>query len=183
MDYTRLFEIADRARTRQRPAPDDMTFVCETVPAALSALPKYHRPKSVRHPAGFTVSGAPVGTFLRSALLLAGRKALGDRYARHAFYERVEESVAFGITNAHFHGAPKGVFCCSQCTLALLPVLEARAIRYFDCAALAKEVRRIIEDRQWRFRGAVNAKMLDWSLGRGAPLQPPEPNDRKGGRP
>lgn len=164
MDYTRLFTIADRARTRQRLSPDDVAFVCDAVPAALPAFPKYDRPKSVRHPAGFTISGAPVGTFLRSALLLAGLKALGYRYGRHPFYERVEESFALSITAAYFHGAPKGVFCCSQCTLAVLPVLEAGAIRYVDGKALAKDVRNLIAARQWRFHTLPNARLLNWSL-------------------
>ena len=34
---------------------------------------------------------------------------------------------------SHFHhGYPKGVHCCVQCTLAVIPVLDAGAIRYFD---------------------------------------------------
>lgn len=164
MDYTRLFTIADRARMRQRLSPDDVAFVRETVPGELATFPRYDRPKTVRHPAGFTVSGAPVGTFLRSALLLAGLKALGYRYARHPFYERVEENFALGITGAHFHGAPKGVYCCSQCTLATLPVLEADAVRYVDGKALAKDVRKMIEARQWRFRTLPNARMVAWSM-------------------
>jgi hypothetical protein len=43
-------------------------------------------------------------------------------------------------------------------------VLEANAIRYFDCRRLAKDVRRIIDEGEWRFATPPNAKMLQWSL-------------------
>ena len=165
MDYPKLFEIADRARGRKALTAGDKAFVCETVLADLAAFPNYKRPKSVQHPAGFTVSGAPVGTFLRSALLVAGRKVLGDRYGGNAFYERVESDFAMRIMGSNFNGnAPKGAFCCKQCTLAVLPVLEANAIRWFDCKPLAKGVRRMINALEWRFATPSNAKMLNWAL-------------------
>lgn len=165
MDYGRLFAIADRARGRGRLASDDLDFVRETAPAELAAFPKATPPKRLRHPGGFAIAGAPVGTFVRSALLLAGQKALGRRYGDHPFYERVESDLAMRIMRSHFHGgAPKGAFCCSQCTLAVLPVLEADAIRWFDGRSLAKEVRRLVDARAWRFAAPPNAAMLRWAL-------------------
>ena len=69
------------------------------------------------------------------------------------------------IMRSHFHGAaPKGAYCCAQCTLGILPVLEANAIRYFECKPLAKDVRRMIDTKSWRFRSALNPKMLNWAL-------------------
>ena len=50
-------------------------------------------------------------------------------------------------------------------TLAVYPVLEAGAIRYFDCAPLSEQVRPIVRTRQWRFARPVNAAMVHWSLG------------------
>jgi hypothetical protein len=52
-----------------------------------------------------------------------------------------------------------------QCTLAVYPVLEAEAIRYFECGRLSGEVRQLVRKRQWRFAGTVNAAMARWSLG------------------
>lgn len=174
MDYARLFAIADRARGRGALASDDRRFVCEAAPAALAAFPRWTPPKSLEHPAGFRISGAPVGTFLRSALLLAGRKALGPRYGGEPFYERVEDDLALRIMRAHFNGAaPKGAFCCRQCTLAILPVLEANAIRWFEGKPLAQAVRQLIAGRAWRFETPPNAAMLRWALdGPAAPLGP-----------
>lgn len=166
MDYDRLWMIADRARAGGRLPAEDAGFIRDAVPHDLKSFPEMTLPKTIRHPGGFSVSGAPVGTFLRSALLLAGQKALGKRYDGSPFYERVEKDLAFGIMRSHFHhGYPKGTHCCSQCTLAVYPVLEACAIRYFDCAELAADVKRLIEGRKWRFATPPAPKMLSWSLG------------------
>jgi hypothetical protein len=165
MDYDRLFDVAETARSRGRLAPSDAAFLKKQVPAALQDFPKGRLPRSIRHPGGFTVSGAPVGTFMRGALLLAGQKAFGSRYGGLEFYERVETDFAMHIMRAHFHGgAPKGAYCCKQCTLAVLPVLEANAIRYFDGRRLARDVRRMIHAGEWRFSTPANANMLKWSL-------------------
>ena len=168
MDFDTLWTVAERARARQRLSSEDMAFVREVVPRELESFPNLDLPKAIRHPAGFAISGAPVGTFLRSALLLAGQKALGSRYGGSAFYEAVEKDLAFGIMRSHFHhGYPKGAHCCVQCTLAVYPTLEAGAIRYFDCGRLAGEVRRLIAEGGWRFVKPPNAKMLRWALRNG----------------
>ncbi len=166
MDLDTLWLVAERARTKQRLAPEDVSFIRDTVPAQLAAFPELKLRARVRHPAGFSISGAPIGTFLRSALLVAGQKALGRRCGGSEFYHRVERDLAFGIMRSHFHhGYPKGTHCCVQCTLAVLPVLDAGAIRYFDCGELSRAVRRLVEQRQWRFARPVDAGMLRWAIG------------------
>lgn len=170
MNLDELWDLADRARSRGRMSDEDARFVRTTLPDKLAAFPEIDLPKRIRHPAGFSVSGAPVGTFVRSAILLAGQRVLGRRFGGHEFYERVEKDVAFRIMRSHFHnGYPKGTDCCAQCTLAVYPVLEAGAIRYFDSRKLAESVREIIEQKQWRFSGATNAKMVRWALGQSEP--------------
>jgi hypothetical protein len=165
-NFDRLWVVAERARARGPLSPDDIEFAVDSLPAALESFPLIKLPKTIRHPGGFTVSGAPVGTFLKSALLIAGQKALGRRYAGHSFFERVERDLALDVMRSHFHhGYPKGTHCCVQCTLAVYPVLEAGAIRFFDCALLSDQVRQIIRKRQWRFARPVNATMVQWSLG------------------
>lgn len=140
-------------------------FVREVVPKELEAFPNLELPERVRHPAGFVLSGAPVGTFLRSGLLLAGQKVFGRRYEGSRFYQNVERDLAFGIMRSHFHhGYPKGAHCCVQCSLAVYPVLAAGAIRYFDCAELAEVLRQLIQGRKWRFAKPPNAQMVSWSL-------------------
>ena len=166
VNLDRLWVVAERARARGPLSRDEVGFVRDTLPAALESFPRIKPPKAIHHPGGFTVSGAPVGTFLRSALLIAGQKALGRRFAGHSFFENVERDLALGVMRSHFHhGYPKGTHCCVQCTLAVYPVLEAGAIRYFDCAPLADQVRQIVRKRQWRFARPVNAAMVRWSLG------------------
>src|SRR6185436_18382008 len=163
-----LWIVTESARRRAPLSRANLEFLRNAVPASLASFPQIKLPKSIRHPGGFTVAGAPVGTFLRSALLIAGWKALGRRFAGHSFFENVEREVALGVMRSHFHHEyPKGTHCCVQCTLAVYPVLEARAIRYFDCAPLAEQARQIVRHRQWRFARPVNAAMVRWALGAG----------------
>lgn len=171
MDSERLFSVAEEARAGRRLGKDDVAFVREVLPSELATFPKLDLPDRVAHPAGFAVAGAPVGTFVRAALLLAGRRALGPRYGGHAFYERVESDLAMRIMRSNFHGgAPKGAYCCQQCTLAVLPVLEADAIRWFDRRALAEAVREMIAAGTWRFASAPKPAMLRWALACGYAL-------------
>jgi hypothetical protein len=165
MDFDTLWAVAERARTSHRLPLKDVSFVREVVSTELESFPLMELPKTIRHPAGFSISGAPVGTFVRSALLIAGQKALGPRFGGSAFYETVERDLAFGIMRSHFHhGYPKGTHCCVQCTLAVYPTLEVGAIRYFDCGQLARDVKRLIAKGGWRFVKPPNAKMLHWAL-------------------
>ena len=165
MELDRLWGVADRARAKPHLTPEDVAFIRNVVPRELASFPDLDLPKSVRHPAGFAIAGAPVGTFLRSALLVAGQKALGRRFGGAPFYEAVERDLAFGVMRSHFHhGYPKGTHCCVQCTLAVLTVLEAGAIRYFECGPLAAQVRQLVRKRQWRFARPVNVAMARWSL-------------------
>ena len=165
-DLDTLWELADRARGRARLSSSDVKFVRDIAPRQLDSFPRLKLPKSIRHPAGFSISGASVGTFVRSALLIAGQKALGRRFAGDQFYERVEKDLAFGIMRSHFHlGYPKGVHCCVACTLAVVPVLDAGAIRYFNCDEMSKAVTRLVRQRQWRFARPVDPRLVCWALG------------------
>ena len=166
MDFDTLWDVADRSRGRGRLSPKDVSFVRNVVPDQLESFPRLKLPTRMRHSAGFSMSGASVGTFLRGALLVAGQKALGKRFGGSEFYERVERDLAFGIMRSHFHhGYPKGVHCCVQCTLAVIPVLEGGAIRYFDCRELYRSATRLVRQRQWRFARPVDSRMVRWALG------------------
>ena len=165
MDLDTLWAVADRARAHGRLAPEDVSFVRDVAPGQFDSFPKLKLPATIRHPAGFSVSGAPVGSFVRAALLVAGQKALGRRFRGAEFYERVEQDLALRIMRSYFHnGYPKGAYCCVQCTLAVIPALEAGAIRYFDCRELLRSVRLLVGQRQWRFARAVDPRMLRWAL-------------------
>lgn len=94
-DFSRLWDVADRSRRRGRLAPDDVAFVRSAAPAGLAPFPDVKLPSRARHPAGFSMSGASAGTFVRGALLVSGQKALGRRFGGAEFYERVERDLAF----------------------------------------------------------------------------------------
>ena len=70
------------------------------------------------------------------------------------------------LMRSHFHnGYPKGAYCCVQCTLAVIPVFDAGAIRYFDCRELSRSIRRLIQRRQWRFAKPADPRLVRWALG------------------
>jgi hypothetical protein len=166
MNYEQLWDIGEQARHGAQLTPGEKSFIVEVVPRELAKFPNVPVPSRVRHPAGFSLSGAPVRTLTRCVLVLSARRVLGPNYdARSEFYQRVAADLAFGIMRSHFHHEyPKGVHCCAQCTLAVYPVLKAKALRWFDCHSLAEGVRRLIEEKQWRFSGATNPLMIGWAL-------------------
>jgi hypothetical protein len=59
----------------------------------------------------------------------------------------------------------KKVTSCSGGLLAVIPVLEAGAIRYFDCRELSRSVERLVRTRQWRFAKPADPRMVRWALG------------------
>src|SRR6185369_14307077 len=97
MDFEKLWIVADHARERSPLSRDDVRFVRDEIPEQLESFPKIKLPARVRHPEGFPIAGASVGTFMCSALLVAGQKALGRRFGGNDFYERVEHDLAFRI--------------------------------------------------------------------------------------
>jgi hypothetical protein len=166
MNYDQLWMAGEKARRRDRFMPNERHFIVEIVPRDLSEFPKITIPTRATHPAGFSLSGAPVRTFLKSVLVLSAHRALGPRFDRRSeFYNRVAADLAFGIMRSHFHhGHPKGTYCCAQCTLAVYPVLRAGALPWFDCQTLANTVRGLIERKRWRFSNSTNPRMVAWAL-------------------
>ena len=96
MDFDTLWLVADRARERPRLIPKDVAFIRDVAPDQLESFPRLELPTSIRHPAGFSISGASVGTFVRSALLIAGQRVLGNGVWHHAlaFSPRLSEGCA-----------------------------------------------------------------------------------------
>ena len=169
MELDQLWEVADRARNRAKVSQEDSVFVRRNLPELLSDFPHLKLPKRVSHPAGFAVTGASIGTFVRCASLIAAKRVLGARYKGSDFYESIEKDLALRIMRSHFHlGYPKGTHCCVSCTLAVYPVLALDAVRYFNGPELATDVRKIIAAKGWRFSKPTNAKLLSWSLGKDA---------------
>ena len=166
MDYDRLWAIAEATRDKKRLSQEDRRYVIEDLPRQFSHYPDLRAPGRIRHPAGFSVSGAQARTLLRSALLLAARGAAGIDYHRESrFYGSIETDLALRIALSAFrHDDPRGAYCCPACTLAVLPLYECRAIHWFDCRELEGAVRTIVSSRAWRFAARIDARMVNWAL-------------------
>lgn len=164
----RIVELSERAKNGGKFTQEEKTYISVELPRVLKDYPDLDFPRKIKHPAGFSVSGAPVRTFLKSMLLMLGRRALGHRFGGHSeFYEKVERDLAFHIMRSHFHNQyPKGTFCCAKCTLAILPVLRMKAIRWFDCQESADSIEEVVINKQWRYSHFNDQKMLNWSFSR-----------------
>src|SRR4051812_42142546 len=60
MDLDTLWAVADRARERPRLIPEDVNFIRDVAPDQLESFPRLQLPTRIRHPAGFSISGASV---------------------------------------------------------------------------------------------------------------------------
>ena len=80
MELDQLWEVADRARNSAKVSQEDSGFVRRELPELLSDFPHLKLPKRISHPAGFAVTGASIGTFVRCASLIAAKRVLGARY-------------------------------------------------------------------------------------------------------
>ena len=108
----------------------------DTLPAALDSFPPGSRcRRRFATRVDSTVSGAARWHIpQKRAFDTRGRRPLDAASPATRSFENVERDLALGIMRSHFHHEyPKGTHCCVQCTLAVYPVLEAGAIRYFDC--------------------------------------------------
>ena len=165
MYIERLVELSEQAKNGGKFTREEKTYIDVELPKLLKDYPDIDVPRKFKHPAGFSVSGAPVRTFLKSMLLMSGRRALGHRFGGSEFYEKVEYDLAFHIMRSHFHNQyPKGTFCCAKCTLAILPALRMKTIRWFDCEESADSILEVVNEKQWRYSNFKNQNMLDWSL-------------------
>lgn len=61
--------------------------------------------------------------------------------------------------------APDQLDAFPKLKLPVIPVLEAGALRYFDCRDLSKSVKRLVRQREWRFAKSVDPRMVRWALG------------------
>jgi hypothetical protein len=167
LDYERIMAVGDRARRRKPLDRAALDFVVREEAGSLDEILGRKHIARLRHPAGFTISGAVVRTFVSASLVLAGRHALGRDFAKKsAYFEAIARDIAFGVMRSHFvHGDPKGAYCCPQCTLAVYPLYEARALPWLGGPELAEDVRTLVRERGWRFSCAPRPAMEAWSLG------------------
>ncbi len=110
-------------------------------------------PGDFRLVTGQKATGATGRIALNAYFLLLGRKIYGQRY------ERMDKRLAYWkmhlgywIMNGYFTGRTnKGIYCCSTCTLSVLPLYGVNVFHEWDCKELADNVISAIEEGQRPF--------------------------------
>ena len=83
----------------------------------------------------------------------------------HSCYEALAKDLQFWVMREHFNtDAPKGIFCCSTCTLSILPLYRLRAFRWIDCSLMRENVLMAIENRRSVFKGRYRKRYAEWAM-------------------
>jgi len=130
------------------------------------------RQKTRQNPPDFRLAsrelakGATGRVALHAYFLLLGRLALGKDYTR--LDERMaywNMTLGYDIMLGHFKNqTEKGLYCCSTCTLSVLPLYCTHAFSAFDCKTLKNNVIDAISNREWRFTGNYSKKYAQWAM-------------------
>lgn len=166
----RMYYLLDKAASAGRFSQDEKNM-------ALALFDDLHamlvtRRETRRNPPNFLLAtgerakGATGRVALCAYFLLLGRLALGKDYTRQdermAYWNMY---LGFDIMLGNFkHETEKGFYCCSTCTLSVLPLYCTHAFEAFDCNRLKANVLNALSNRQWRFAGSYSKKYEQWAL-------------------
>src|SRR5262249_14371818 len=105
-------------------------------------------------------------TALKCQCLLLARNVGGANYGKaNKEYESLAKDVLFFVMRHAFNsGDPKGIFCCSACTLSLLPLYAAGCFRWVNCNELASNVLKSLKDCTSVFAGAYPNAYAQWAV-------------------
>lgn len=140
--------------------------VVEDLPGFIEGFDRSTATKTIRLPAGGAVGNASRMRAMECYCLILARKAHGAKYqAAHPCYEALAKELQFWVMREHFHtNAPKGIFCCSTCSLSILPLYRLNAFRWIDCALMQKNVLRAIKQRSSVFQANYRRAYAEWAM-------------------
>lgn len=166
LDLEKLRDYMDRAHLPKMVSVAEKAELRETLPLFVSSITPQSVPKSVKLPAGGSVTSGTRMTAVRSFSLLLARRAFGKTYYKvDPSFEALAREVLFGVMRHHYmHDAPKGLFCCATCSLSLLPLYAADSFRYIDCREAEANVREALETGTELFRSGYPKPYAEWSL-------------------
>lgn len=129
----------------------------------LALAPK--NPPGFRLATGELASGATGRVAARAYTILIGRKLYGTGYWRqHEPLHRVAQDLALSIAVGSFtHENPKGLYCCSTCTLSVFPLYCTNAFAWFDCKQLKSNVLDHLVARTHYFSGQYKQRYANWA--------------------
>lgn len=140
--------------------------VASELPGFIRDLSPASAPSRLRLPTGESLSDATRMTALKCQCLLLARSAFGAHYVKaDEEYERLAKDTLFWVMRHAFNSDdPKGIFCCSACTLSLLPLYAASCFRWVDCDDLAGSVLRALKEGTSVFARAYPKAYAQWAV-------------------
>ncbi len=161
-----LYELLAKASDGRSFSPSDKQATAATLDRMYPLLEARRNPPGFRLATGSLATGATGRVALNAYFLLLGRKALGVDYTkrdpRMAYWST---QLAFHIVLGNFNGRfEKGLYCCSTCTLSVLPLYCVGAFDMFDCGALKENVVDALAHGRPPFARPYNRRYADWAL-------------------
>ena len=96
--------------------------------------------------------------------IVAGQKALWPEVRRRRVLRARREGPRRSASCARiFTTATRRACTAAPRAPSVIPVLDAGAIRYFDCRELSSAVRRLVRQRQWRFAKSTDPRLVRWA--------------------
>ena len=136
------------------------------LPGFIRDLKSGSAPSRLRLPTGESLSNATRMTALKCQCLFLARSAFGANYLKaNEEYERLAKDVLFWVMRHAFNSSdPKGIFCCSACTISLLPLYAASCFRWVNCDELTSNVLRALKEGTSVFARAHPKGYAQWAV-------------------
>ncbi len=138
---------------------------CE-LPSFVRDIDPKTAPKRLKLPTGESLADATRMTAIKCHCLLLARKVHGSGFVKVASeYEALAKDLLFWVMRHNFNTSdPKGVFCCSACTISLLPLYALGCFRWVHCKELTSAVVDAMVRRQSVFSSDYPKAYARWAM-------------------
>ena len=147
MEFTKLTDYMQSLAEGKRLSAEAKQEIATELPALMLQIRAREVPATIRSVIGEPLKSATRITALTSYTLLLARKAFGQNYIKtDPVFEETAKDLLFYIMREFMNGSQhKGEYCCSTCTLSVLPLYLTKCFKWVDCQELAAGVMSSLE--------------------------------------
>ncbi|MCF7920607.1 MAG: hypothetical protein K9N06_11905 [Candidatus Cloacimonetes bacterium] len=161
-----MYDLLNKAAAGKRFNRDDKDIALSLFDDMYSILESRRNPPDFKLASGQKATGATGRIALNAYFLLLGRFTYGKKYTRmDSRLKYWNMNLGYRIMRGYFNGWDiKGFYCCTTCTLSMLPLYCTDAFEDFDCQALKQNVLKELDSETGYFSKNYNKKYADWVL-------------------